>query len=627
MGPLTVIGNRAWFQANDGERGNELWITDGTPEGTRLVKDICPGSGGSDPHYFVEAGSRTYFCANDREHGIELWSSDGTSEGTTLVADIFPGTVGSEPWSLVEFQGMLYLCADSPDFGEEVFRTNGTSEETKLLVDIVPGPVSSGPDNLTNLKNQRLLFTCSDGSHGEELWGTDGTASGTVLVADIRKHRTQTSPSSSPHDLTALDTKLLFAAGEREHGDELWVSDASSDGTLLVRDIYPGPADSRPEGFVRLGAGLLFSAKSPESGRELWRTDGTSGGTVLVKDILGGPVDSNPRMSLASGDVVYFVADDDTHADALWRTDGHQAGTTSLTASTPALSGGHVEELFELRGRVYYYVVNSKGARALWTIRAVNNLPHLLEPVVTPTDIRTALQVPATAPASDAHAGGDLPARLVIAIHPPGGTRSPHRTIDFGNLTLFVAYTIETGSELWKTDGTIEGTSLVADCFPGPASASPVLLAASQTAFLFVADHPQHGRVLWESDGTLKGTGVITQVDSIGHAGYPLTSSECCFLREKIFAFVGATTPERVGERDLFVVDRTSGNNRIMLRGTLTELGSSDAHSITQVGEVVFFVADDGTRGEELWKLGPEMDVPVLVRDIFPYSEIGNPRE
>ena len=218
-----------------------------------------------------------------------------------------------------------------------------------------------------------------------------------------------------------------------------------------------------------------------------------------------------------------------------------------------------------------------------------------------------------------------MPAPLVAAIHPPGGTRSLHRTVDFGNLTLFVAYTIETGSELWKTDGTMEGTSLVADCFPGPASASPVLLAASQTVFLFVADHPHHGRVLWESDGTLKGTGVITQVDSIGHAGYPFTASEGYFLREKIFAFVGASSPERVGESELFVVDRTPGNNRITLNGTLTELGSSDAHSITQVGEAVFFVANDGTRGEELWKLGPAMDRPVLVRDIFPYSAIGTP--
>ncbi len=56
-----------------------------------LVKDINPGSDGSYPNYFTEIDNQLYFTADDSENGNELWVSDGTSEGTQLVKDINPG--------------------------------------------------------------------------------------------------------------------------------------------------------------------------------------------------------------------------------------------------------------------------------------------------------------------------------------------------------------------------------------------------------------------------------------------------------------------------------------------------------------------------------------------------------
>ena len=57
-------------------------------KGTQLVKDICPGSGGSKPHHLVMYDSKLLFYADDCVHGDELWVSDGTYSGTTIVRDI-----------------------------------------------------------------------------------------------------------------------------------------------------------------------------------------------------------------------------------------------------------------------------------------------------------------------------------------------------------------------------------------------------------------------------------------------------------------------------------------------------------------------------------------------------------
>ena len=92
--------NEVYFRANDGTHGYELWKTDGTTNGTTIIKEICIGIAGSDPRYGVVFNQKLYFRARDQLHGTELWQTDGTANGTTLVKDIRPGVVGSGPWGL-----------------------------------------------------------------------------------------------------------------------------------------------------------------------------------------------------------------------------------------------------------------------------------------------------------------------------------------------------------------------------------------------------------------------------------------------------------------------------------------------------------------------------------------------
>ena len=195
---LSEFNNKLYFTANDAENGTELWVSDGTTDGTQLVKDINPGSsygGGSYPSHLTEFNNKLYFTANDAENGTELWVSDGTSEGTQLVKDIFPGRgpVGYNNYSpygfdrdffpdnLTEFNNQLYFSADDSENGDELWVSDGTTEGTQLVKDINPGSDyynDSFPSYLTEFNN-KLYFTADDGENGYELWVSDGTTEGT----------------------------------------------------------------------------------------------------------------------------------------------------------------------------------------------------------------------------------------------------------------------------------------------------------------------------------------------------------------------------------------------------------------------------------------------------------------
>ena len=132
---------------------------------------------------------RVYYWAGTPDAGKELWSSDGSADGTSMVRDIWPGPESSWPGgdsTLTVVDGVAYFPARSSDEGIELWRTDGTTAGTWQVKDIRPGPESSDVSLLTRV-GTRLFFAADDGIHGRELWKSDGTAAGTKLVKDIWK--------------------------------------------------------------------------------------------------------------------------------------------------------------------------------------------------------------------------------------------------------------------------------------------------------------------------------------------------------------------------------------------------------------------------------------------------------
>ncbi len=248
---MVAAGGRVFFSGEDRVHGRELWMTDGTEAGTKLVNDLRVGQAGSHPAMLRAVGDRVFFFADDGEHGVELWSTDG--EVTVIAGDQRPGGINFSPRQAVAAGGLLYF-AEGPNPGPSDFmgyglwRSDGTSDGTFPLNLRDPDTflLPFGRADLLTELGGGLFFT----NHGRELWQSPGTLAETVRLADlgdgaqiismlaIENSLWFTLHRSDPSLFQVAGGRLFFAANDGIHGDELWRSDTG--GTALVRDIRPG---------------------------------------------------------------------------------------------------------------------------------------------------------------------------------------------------------------------------------------------------------------------------------------------------------------------------------------------------------------------------------------------------
>ncbi|MBV8386489.1 MAG: hyalin, partial [Acidimicrobiia bacterium] len=311
---MTDLNGSMLFAADDGTHGSELWKSDGTQSGTALVKDenldscytthptTCSFTAGP----FVPLGNHVFFPGYDGwPSPNELWMSDGTTE-----APVWSIYGVSDPVEPTAAGNTMFFYGKSNGYGHELWKTDGTNAGTVMVKDINPGQVGSAVDDsydpyLTNV-NGTLFFSANDGMHGRELWKSDGTAAGTVMVKDINLIPDGTvslSGGSNPSGLTNVNGTLFFQADDGIHGGELWKSDGTSAGTVMVKDINPTMrttntthAGSWPGRITDVNGIAMFVADDGVHGEELWKSDGTEAGTVMVKDINPGSANSFPDL-------------------------------------------------------------------------------------------------------------------------------------------------------------------------------------------------------------------------------------------------------------------------------------------------------------------------------------------
>jgi ELWxxDGT repeat protein len=361
---LTNVNGTLFFSGDNYDliAGRELWKSNGTDAGTVLVKDIRTGTDAngnplsSNSMDFTNVNGTLFFTADDGSSGRELWKSDGTDAGTVLVKDIRTGTDGngnplsSNPAYLTNVNGTLFFRANDGSSGVELWKSDGTDAGTVLVKDIVTGtngsgtPLGSAPYYLTNV-NGTLFFTAYDSSSGVELWKSDGTDAGTVLVKDIR---TGTDAYGNPLGsslayFTDVNGTLFFRADDGSSGRELWKSDGTDAGTVMVKDIRTGthangdPRGSSPVFLTNVNGTLFFRALDDSVGAELWKSDGTDAGTVIVKELRkgtdgsGNPLSTAPDHLTNVNGILFFEAEDNTTLSRdLWKTDGTDAGTVPV---------------------------------------------------------------------------------------------------------------------------------------------------------------------------------------------------------------------------------------------------------------------------------------------------------
>jgi ELWxxDGT repeat protein len=491
--------------------------------------------------------------------GLPAGPTDAALLTAVRIKNIRPGLSSSNPQQLTNVNGTLFFRANDGSSGDELWKSDGTAEGTVLVKDIRPGNFSSDPERLTNV-NRTLFFSAIDGSavseHGRELWKSDGTTGGTVLVKDINPGVF----SSGPEQLTNVNGTLFFTADDGVSGRELWKSDGTAAGTVPVKDVNPGAFSSDPSIIANVDGTVFFSARD----RDLWKSDGTEAGTVRLKEF-GFCCGPPPRFATSINRTLFFVADDGLRGAEIWRTDGTSAGTVLVKdiGSLDSFLCPCPDFLTNVNGTLFFTPGgHAPGGVELWK--------------------------------SDGTEAGTVRVKDIL----PGEFSSNPTILTNVNGTLFfVANDGSRGRELWKSNGTAAGTVRVKDIRPGAGSSNPEQLTNVNGTLFFTADDGSRGRELWRSDGTAAGT----QPVNIRPGGNGSAPTLLMTVNGRLFF----TANDGVIGRELWTSSGTSAGT-VLVRDIRQGVGGSDPASFTDVNGRLFFTADDGVSGRELWRVPVE---------------------
>ena len=320
-----------------------------------------------------------------------------------------------------------------------------------------------------------MYFRADDGVHGSELWKSDGTAAGTVMVKDIYPGHNGGILSS----LFAAGGVVYFQADDGVHGTELWKSDGTAAGTILLKDIYPGvipsgvnagtPRSGNPNNFTIINGVVYFAASGGEETHEVWKTDGTIAGTTLVKDIYSGIQGYVLTNFINLNGTLILTVYGGASGNELWKSDGTGSGTVFIRAIPGDNFNNHPTVL---NGALYFLEGNG-----LWKSDGTTAGTGLLK-----------------------EKGGSF-------------AFSPELLMAINNQLFFTGNDDTHGLELWKSDGTAAGTVLLKDINAGSSNSDINAFSKAGSKLMFSANDGIHGNEIWTSDGTAAGTLMLQDIE------------------------------------------------------------------------------------------------------------------
>jgi len=491
-----------------------------------------------------------------------------------------------------------------------------------LVADIntVAASAGSNPANYIDV-NGTAFFKATDPVHGEELWKSDGTQAGTVMIKDIFPG--SGGSTIQPYMMAAVNGTLFFTAQDGDHAIELWKSDGTEAGTVMVKDINPGFASSAPTSLINFNGTLFFACQDGVNGGELWKSDGTEAGTVMVKDISPGSGNSSPNSLRVVNDTLYFMANDGVNGGELWKTDGTTAGTVMVKDIRPGSSGSNPSWLTNVNGTLYFRANDGVTGYELWKSDGTADGTVLVKDIRSGSQgsspaVLTNVQGTLYFSATDGSAGYELwksdgteAGTVLVKDISPGSAASGVANLTAVNGTLlFKANDGTNGHELWKSDGTTAGTVMVKDINPGASGSNGGPITAVNGTVFFTASDGATGQELWKSDGTAAGTVLVKDIR-------PTVS----FNGPTFLTAVGATLfftadNEAIGP-ELWKSDGTAAGT-VMVKDILAGTAPSTPRQLTDVNGTLFFVADNGVNGQELWKSDGTAAGTAMVKDIRP---------
>lgn len=236
---ITDMG--AYMIMTEGYNQN-IWKSNGTLEGTVKVKDMFYSQAQNNVgHYFFRYGNNAFFPGSNPAFNTEMWKTDGTSNGTVQVSEIEtnPGNIAFYPKRRISFKDKIYYLGGKNGLGSQIYVTDGNT--TQLMVDLkqkINGEVYFQTDLIAD---DNHIFFVAGKPFDRELWYSDGTPEGTYEIK-ISKN-----DESTPERLTIYKNELFFFASSDGVGQEPHVIDITKlktnvkDLTNESTNIYPNP--------------------------------------------------------------------------------------------------------------------------------------------------------------------------------------------------------------------------------------------------------------------------------------------------------------------------------------------------------------------------------------------------
>lgn len=656
------FGSVSFFDADDGVRGIEPWTTDGTANGTFIWGDVTPGVSGTLGQQPIRVGSKLFIVQNDNTNGTRLWVSDGTPQTTHVISNANLTAAGVNAGALGALENnFVFTVFNTNDGARELWLSDGTDVGTHKIASADNSRYSVASFIVVGSK---IYFMSLTPLGIVEPWISDGTTAGTHRLAAI--------PNSTPEpiaitDLARVGNYVLFAAATSDTGRELWRIDIRDDSISEVRDIAPGSGSAISEGtrFGVVNNLVVFSASATaDNNITLWRTDGTTSGTfsiaavaayndlpayigtatsrILFRVIVNnasqlwstdGTVtgtqmlrDPAPYPITQIGSRFYFF---DSTQKELWISDGTTAGTNKL-AFAPSSGSEILKDIAGDDTAIYLRTSNAILTGNVYKYSLVNSLTTLLASYafsenVIPRGVFAFAQGHLYFDNEDASRGRELwisdgtaaTTRLLKNLAPETQTLSsaPADFVRFNGELFFTAEDGDHGREVWRSDGTEGGTNLLIDLNPGLSGSSPSDLFVANGYLYFFAVDGSNKYQLWVSDGTALGTHSLGQVmPRPTSERYTGCDSKGVVMNSAIY-FAGFDNS--VGLQ-LWKIDGANvGATRVTSVAT-PSFGAFGVCYLTAVGNRIFFQANAGTDGSELWVSDGTAAGTSQLLDIFP---------
>jgi ELWxxDGT repeat protein len=623
---VTPVSAGVVFSKNSVASGLELWVTDGTGKGTKLLKDIVPGSQGSFPEGLVRSGERAFFTTDTLESGRQVWVTDGTPAGTTQVSDHpFGNGIGVNRTLGGIASGAFFEAQVNAVLFTELWFTDGTPAGTRLLNPFDESGterVGFAEPQAGQVAGDKLYFI----ANGKELWSSDGSAAGTAkllddimvstmwqprfIVAGSKIYLTATATGQTPviwccdldggnlvslqpaaamaawnvRSMAALGDRLYLVAEDNEDQRTLWTSDGTQAGTRSIPLGSSEPGDH----FIEWQGQLYFGTAS-DTTSALWRTHDVLGAAKVAN--LGAPHEGEVTSFVAAGNVLYYQVMLGGSWEQ-WRTDGTEEGTRRVARLLDGTAGPEPQAA-EWQGSLYYAASRNSTGNALWRTRgSKKGVMRLTVSEKTTGDAYAAGMdgVPYAA------AGGKL---LFFVIDPDGrGT----------GYELWEITPRGRAKSIWKVPAFIGHLYYGSLAFRGTFGADAVFSMRGD----FVGE-------VWATDGTARGTRVLSVHGGTGNAGYPQQ-----FLHSNNRLFYSVMPFKDSGSAEIWVTDGTAAQTKKVVDA------NGDAPQplwgeMVDLQGVVYFLARNDADKIELWKTDGSASGTQLVKGTWDETGQGTP--